>query len=370
MTCALDLSDFIDVSQLSSEPDSYLDLRADFLGDQAPLQPLPISRVLRCQNVPLELPAAAFSAWSDPAKVFLSNGHLLARSPSAFDILSRPTENGLVSGIALAGQIGSSLPGTAATPSDRDANNHINFNDACGRDIKTDTSSPGADQEPTTTIYDNDIHETSVEDEVDKSGWNGKDAAEAADESEARCDDKNSISNILPLATPPPATPLSDRSLSQSRPSSTTLHKAPKATVHQVESTGVNAKHSLRRSTRKRKRIEPAPPMVPVVSNHSIRPPKRARSSTSVPGKGKATAAAVVKPAPSLVPLKTTDGRYACPHCPARILQRYHDCLRHIDTSKRCFGWNGIMYPCHRCGSGYTRRDAVKRHMDDKPNCA
>lgn len=223
MTCALDLSDFIDVSQLSSEPDSYLDLRADFLGDQAPLQPLPISRVLRCQNVPLELvsdiddllklAAAAFSAWSDPAKVFLSNGHLLARSPSAFDILSRPTANGLVSGIALAGQIGSSLPGTAATPSDREANNHINFNDACGRDIKTDTSSPGADQEPTTTIYDNDIHETSVEDEVDKSGWNGKDAAEAADESEARCDDKDPIDVVPSLAGLPLAVPPSDPSL-------------------------------------------------------------------------------------------------------------------------------------------------------------
>ncbi|KAF9798534.1 hypothetical protein IEO21_10695 [Rhodonia placenta] len=201
------------------------------------------------------------------------------------------------------------------------------------------------DQEPTTTIYDNDIHETSVEDEVDKSGWNGKDAAEAADESEARCDDKDPIDVVPSLAGLPLA-------------GSTALHKASQEIGHQVETIGVGEGHSLRRSTRKRKRIDPAPPIVPVVSNQSIRPPKRARPPTSVPVKGKATAAA------------TTDGRYSCPHWPGRIFQRYHNCLRHMDTSKQCLGWNGVVYPCHRCGSEYTRRDAVKRHMDDKPNCA
>lgn len=52
-TSALDLSDIIDVSQLSSEPEnSSPDLHANSLGGQAALRPLLIWRALRSQNGP------------------------------------------------------------------------------------------------------------------------------------------------------------------------------------------------------------------------------------------------------------------------------------------------------------------------------
>ncbi|KAF9818451.1 hypothetical protein IEO21_02800 [Rhodonia placenta] len=387
-TCALDLSDLIDFSQIPTHPDSHPDLHAHSLPAQVALRPLPIWRALRGQNENLATAggvddrrkptAAPFSAWSDPTKIFFSDVQGPPQFRSPFDILSEPVSNGHVVSSSDQCSHENSL-------GDHDDNN--TFVDMASRQITTDTSPSDvdtqvvssvaapdlheADQETTSTKYVNYDHDTSVEDEADKDNLDGQNTTQTADEGEASCDSNNIVGKVPSSAGLSPAAPPSDRSAHQPHLSSQTLHHVTQTTDHQVEATGLYAEHSLWRSTRKRKRIEPAPHMVPVVSNHSMRPPKRARATTATAtaSKGKARATAAPEPAPRLVPQKTADGRYACPHCPSRRFQRYHDCLRHIDTSKRCLGWNGIMYPCHRCGSKYTRRDAVKRHMDDKPNC-
>ncbi|EED80974.1 predicted protein [Postia placenta Mad-698-R] len=133
-------------------------------------------------------------------------------------------------------------------------------------------------------------------------------------------------------------------------------------TESQVLATGPSAGKIVRRSNRNRERTEATSSMTPIHSDHPL---KRARIGNTPTNKSKTAAVVVSKPKP----IAMADGRFACPHCPAQQFERYHDCRRHIDMSKRCLGWNGTLYPCRRCEKEYTRPDAAKRHMDDKPNC-
>ncbi|EED80935.1 predicted protein [Postia placenta Mad-698-R] len=204
---------------------------------------------------------------------------------------------------------------------------------------------PEVEQEPTTTKYANCIRGATV----DRHMLDGQGDAITLNDDGANCNDERGVTEVPSSAGPSLA--------SLSTPRSQAQHDAAQTTEHPVEATGVNAEYSLRRSTRKRKRVEPAPSATSIEPTQSSDPLQQVRSG-SRSASGRETAAI------------TADGRFACPHCPARTFQRYHDCRRHMDTSKRCLGWNGIVYPCHRCGSEYTRRDAVKRHMDDKPDCA
>ncbi|OSX62065.1 hypothetical protein POSPLADRAFT_1143125 [Postia placenta MAD-698-R-SB12] len=168
------------------------------------------------------------------------------------------------------------------------------------------------------------------------------------------------------VETPPSACLLSSSHQPglQSRVKSQVRHKRPEVKEVQNQDTSATVEVSLRRSNRNRERTEATPSTTPI---HSEQPLKRARiGNTPTPtGNGKTAAMVASKPKP----IAMADGRFACPHCPAKKFERYHDCRRHIDMSKRCLGWNGILYPCRRCGKKYTRPDAAKRHMDDKPNC-
>ncbi|KAF9802241.1 hypothetical protein IEO21_09913 [Rhodonia placenta] len=166
------------------------------------------------------------------------------------------------------------------------------------------------------------------------------------------------------VETPPSACLLS--SLHQpglhSHVKSQVRHKLPEVQEVQNQGTSATMEVSLRRNNRNRERAETTPSTTPI---HSEQPLKRARFGNTPTSKGKTAAVVVSKPEP----IAMADGRFACPHCPAQQFQRYNDCRRHIDMRKRCLGWNGILYPCRRCGKKYTRPDAAKRHMDDKPNC-
>ncbi|EED80381.1 predicted protein [Postia placenta Mad-698-R] len=417
-TSALDLSDIIDVSQLSSEPEnSSPDLHANSLGGQAALRPLLIWRALRSQNGPSVSVSDAhdgrkhsavspFPPHIDSRDVFLCENHPPSQSPSAPDIVPESTPLPLAISTHFVSEANvpemdfAGLLEPVVTPSDhqtdrtlavhiqmlmanaydedlhREYNADVELTDLFGRSVTADTHDvssvvvpgpPEVEQEPTTTKYTNCIRDATVNSDVDKHVLDGQDNTSALDDGVANCDGEYSVTEVPSSAGPS----LASRSTHPSRPSLQALHKATQTTEHPVEAAGTNAKDSLRRSTRKRKHVEPAPSTMSANSKQSIDPLQQVPSGSSTTS-GRETAAMVIPEpaAPRLVPLQTADGRFACPHCPARTFQRYHDCRRHMDTSKRCLGWNGIVYPCHRCGSEYTRRDAVKRHMDDKPNCA
>ncbi|KAF9796665.1 hypothetical protein IEO21_10973 [Rhodonia placenta] len=417
-TSALDLSDIIDVSQLSSEPESSSpDCHANSLGAQAALRPLLIWRALRSQNGPSvsvssaydgrkHSAVSAFSPYTDARDVFLCDDYPPSQLPSAPDIVPESTPRPLAIGTHFMSETNApemdfaGLLGPVVTPSNhqtdrtlavhmqmptasafdedlqREYNADVELIGLFGQGITADTHPvssvvgpglPEVEQEPTTTKYTNRIRGTTVDNVMDKRVVDGQDDISTPDDVGATCDDEFGVTEAPSSAGPSVAS----RSTPLSLPNLQALHKAAQTTEHPVEETGVSAENSLRRSTRKRKHVEPAPSTMSANSKESIDPLQQVPSGSSS-ASGRETAA-IVSPepaAPRLVPLQTADGRFACPHCPARTFQRYHDCRRHMDTSKRCLGWNGIVYPCHRCGSEYTRRDAVKRHMDDKPNCA
>ncbi|EED80943.1 predicted protein [Postia placenta Mad-698-R] len=415
-TSALDLSDIVDVSQLSSEPESSSpDLYAGSLGCQAALRPLLIWRALRSQNGPSvsvsnahdgrkHSAVSAFSPYTDTRDVFLCDDYPPSQLHSAPDIVPESTPRPLAIGTHFMSATNvpemeiEGLLEPAVTQSDHQSDRTLAVHmqtptasafdeDLCrehdanvklislfsyGITADTDVVSsivvpglPEVEQKSTTTKYSNRIRGATVDSDMDRHVLDGQVDISTLDNVEVTCDDVHGGTEVSSSAVPS----LASQSTPPSRPRSQALHKAAQTTEHRVEATDVNIEDSLRRSTRKRKRVEPAPSTMSANSTQSIDPPRQVRSGSSTTS-GRETAAIVLpEPAtPRAVPVETADGRFACPHCPARTFQRYHDCRRHMDTSKRCLGWNGVVYPCRRCGSEYTRRDAVKRHMDDKPD--